>query len=155
VTSPVTLRPASAADVRVVADIFTASRRDALPYLPELHSDDDTYGHFANVVTQRCAIWLAEQEGRIIGFMAWNAATEHIDHLYLLPGHYRRGVGSSLLEKAKALSRGRIQLFAFQRNARARAFYERHGFHAVWFGDGAENEEREPDVLYEWRGDTG
>ncbi|MGE3511045.1 MAG: histone acetyltransferase, partial [Vicinamibacterales bacterium] len=31
-----------------------------------------------------------------------------------------------------------------------RVFYERHGFVAVAFGDGSGNEERCPDILYEW-----
>ena len=39
----------------------------------------------------------------------------------------------------------------FQRNAAARAFYEKHGFRAVAFGDGSANMEAEPDALYEWR----
>ena len=32
-----------------------------------------------------------------------------------------------------------------------RDFYERWGFKAVRFGDGSGNEEKCPDVLYEWR----
>ena len=146
----ITLRQAGPADGPAIAQLFTASRRDALPYLPELHTEDDTLDHFTNTVPARCEVWVAEEGGRLIGFMAWNAETEHLDHLYLLPGRYRQGLGTKLLDKAKALSRGKIQLYAFQRNARARAFYERHGFTAIWFGDGAENEEGEPDVLYEW-----
>ncbi|MBI1212003.1 MAG: GNAT family N-acetyltransferase [Alphaproteobacteria bacterium] len=146
----ISLRQATSADEPVIASIFLASRRDALPYLPELHSDADTLDHFTNEVPARCSVWLAEEDAHGIGFMAWNAETAHLDHLYLLPGYYRRGIGTMLLEKAKALSKGKVQLYAFQRNARARAFYERHGFKAIWFGDGSENEENEPDVLYEW-----
>ncbi|MYU47846.1 GNAT family N-acetyltransferase, partial [Streptomyces sp. SID7803] len=43
-----------------------------------------------------------------------------------------------------------LALYAFQRNAAARAFYERHGFIAVAFDDGSRNEEKEPDVRYRW-----
>jgi ribosomal protein S18 acetylase RimI-like enzyme len=43
-----------------------------------------------------------------------------------------------------------MRLYAFQRNTRARGFYERRGFVAVEFGDGSGNEEGEPDVLYQW-----
>jgi len=146
----ITLRRAGPADGPAIAHLFIASRRDALPYLPELHTEDDTLDHFTNTVPARCEVWLAEEGAHLVGFMAWNAETEHLDHLYLQPGTYRRGTGTQLLDKAKALSRGKIQLYAFQRNVRARAFYEHHGFKAIWFGDGAENEEREPDVLYEW-----
>jgi hypothetical protein len=37
-------------------------------------------------------------------------------------------------------------------DAAARRFYERHGYIAVAFSDGSGNEERCPDVLYEWVG---
>jgi len=43
-----------------------------------------------------------------------------------------------------------LHLFTFQRNARARAFYEAHGFRLVDLSDGARNEEGEPDARYDW-----
>src|SRR5579859_4800501 len=49
-TRPMTaalLRPATVADVAEVADVFLASRRDALPYLPELHADGETRRYIA------------------------------------------------------------------------------------------------------------
>ena len=48
-----------------------------------------------------------------------------------------------------------LQLWTFQRNLRARAFYEKLAFAPVRFTDGASNEEREPDVLYAWPGKPG
>ena len=44
-----------------------------------------------------------------------------------------------------------LDLYCFQANARARRFYERHGFEAIAFGDGSGNEERQPDIRYAWR----
>ena len=44
-----------------------------------------------------------------------------------------------------------LQLWTFQGNVKARAFYERRGFTAAEFTDGEGNEERLPDVRYEWR----
>jgi GNAT superfamily N-acetyltransferase len=43
-----------------------------------------------------------------------------------------------------------LTLWTFQKNAKARAFYERHGFVPVEFTDGLTNQEREPDVRYVW-----
>jgi GNAT superfamily N-acetyltransferase len=74
---------------------------------------------------------------------------EDLDHLYVRPGWQRRGVGFSLLTKAKALSPRRLELRTFQRKINARAFYEAQGFCAVAYTDG-QNEENEPDVQYEW-----
>jgi ribosomal protein S18 acetylase RimI-like enzyme len=40
--------------------------------------------------------------------------------------------------------------YTFQRNARARAFYESQGFRIIKMTDGSRNEEREPDIRYGW-----
>ncbi|WP_428540273.1 GNAT family N-acetyltransferase [Rhodopila sp.] len=49
---------------------------------------------------------------------------EYLDHLYVLPGWQRRGVGLALLGKAKALGPKQVRVSTFRRNAGARAFYE-------------------------------
>jgi GNAT superfamily N-acetyltransferase len=94
-------------------------------------------------------VWVAELGGVVVGFVS--VAGDHLDHLYLLPGFYGRGIGSLLLDKAKELSPGRLRLWSFQRNDRARVFYEARGFVAIRSTDGSQNEEHEPDVLYEWK----
>jgi hypothetical protein len=43
---------------------------------------------------------------------------------------------------------------AFQTNTRARRFCEARGFRAIRFTDGADNEERTPDVRYRWERTT-
>ena len=52
---------------------------------------------------------------------------------------------------AKERSPGGLGLWTFQVNKPAHRFYERHGFAVVRYTDGSDNEEREPDVRYEWR----
>jgi GNAT superfamily N-acetyltransferase len=143
------IRKAVAADVAEVAEVFIASQTDALPFLARLHTPQETRAFIANQVFPLSEMWIAEEEGRIVGMMA--LVGTHIDHLYLLPGHYRRGIGTLLLNKAKQLSPQKLTLYAFAVNTRARAFYEHHGFNAIEFGDGSANEAGEPDVLYEWR----
>jgi GNAT superfamily N-acetyltransferase len=96
----------------------------------------------------QCDVWVAEDDERIIGMMAINRS--HIDHLYLQPGYYRRGIGTMLLNQAKALHPEGLTLFAFEVNRRACAFYAHHGFVAAERGDGSGNEAGEPDILFEW-----
>jgi len=69
-----------------------------------------------------------------------------------LPEHRGAGLGGELLERciAHALARGAGVVWLNGR-VPARSFYERHGFVAVERTDGATNQEREPDVRYEWR----
>jgi GNAT superfamily N-acetyltransferase len=143
-----TVRPATDLDASAIADVFLTSRQDALPYLPRVHSDDETRQWIAAVVVRRGGVWVAELDGRIAGFLS--VVGEELDHLYVRPGYYRQGIGDRLLAKAKELSPGRLRLFTFQRNVRARTFYEARGFRTLDFNDGSRNEEHEPDVRYEW-----
>ena len=144
------LRRARPEDADAIVHIHTAARREAMLYLPELHTDEETRDWIARVVLPTQQVWVAEREGRVIGVAALDVST--LEQLYVLPGEQGHGVGSALLEKARELSPDGLTLWTFQRNAAARAFYERRGFTAVEFTDGSGNEEQEPDVRYEWAG---
>jgi ribosomal protein S18 acetylase RimI-like enzyme len=132
-----------------VADVYLASRRAAAPYIPRtIHADDEVRHWFARVVLVEREVSVAEVGGEIVGVMVLR--DEWVDQLYVLGAHQRRGIGSRLLAEAKRQRRV-LRLYAFQSNEPARAFYDRHGFRAIAFGDGTGNEEGEPDVLYEWK----
>jgi GNAT superfamily N-acetyltransferase len=73
-----------------------------------------------------------------------------VDHLYVAPEHWRRGYGPLLLNAAKQ-SADALQLWTFQRNRDARAFYATAGFREVELTAGERNEERTPDVRLVWR----
>ncbi|MFJ5043367.1 GNAT family N-acetyltransferase [Streptomyces sp. NPDC088719] len=149
----VRLRPATPQDAEAVTRVFLASRAAAMPYLPRVHSDADTRAWITHVVLPTSTgVWVAEEaggSGELLGF-AVLAGDDELDHLYLRPDALRRGIGSRLLAEVRGAAKGALELYVFQRNAAARAFYERHGFTAVAFDDGARNEENEPDVLYRW-----
>ncbi len=83
-----------------------------------------------------------------VGYIAFRP--DFIEHLFIQPEAQDAGLGLQLLEKAKQAS-AELSLWTFQQNAGARRFYERHGFVAVTETDGADNEEKLPDVLYRWR----
>src|SRR4051812_14471852 len=123
------LEPAVSTDAGEIADLYLASRANALPYLLRLHTDKEVRDWIAEIMMQRCQVWVARQGGRVTGFAALDG--DALDHLYLLPGHNRQGIGSRLLALAKRERPERLHLLTFQRNARARAFYEAHGFRAV------------------------
>jgi ribosomal protein S18 acetylase RimI-like enzyme len=142
------LRRARPSDAAAIAAIHLAARREAMPYLPELYAEDDIRAWVAGRVLPQAVVWVAEVDGEIAGYMALKGID--LEHLYVAPRSQGRGVGGALLRKAKARRPTRLRLYAFQRNAQARAFYEARGFVAAAFSDGADNQEKEPDVLYEW-----
>src|SRR5438128_893089 len=80
-----------------------------------------------------CVVWLAEVAGHLAGLLA--IKDDYIDQLFVAVGLQRQGVGTALLLKAREHSPHRLRLYTFQKNAPARAFYEKHGFKAMRFGD--------------------
>ena len=145
----ISLREGRRDDAAPLTALFLASRAAAMPYLPLLHTEASTQAWMEATVLTQGKVLAAEVAGELAGFAA--LAGDHLDHLYVAPASQGRGVGRRLLAAAKAASPRGLDLLVFQRNARARAFYERSGFRLIELRDGAENEEREPDALYRWR----
>jgi ribosomal protein S18 acetylase RimI-like enzyme len=145
----VEVRLAAPEEADAVADVFTASFR-TLTFLPMLHSDEEMRG-FVRGLVEASEVWIAEDEGRIVGMAALSAAM--LDQLYVHPDAQGRGAGSALLDRAKERRPDGFTLWVFQQNEAARRFYERRGFRLVRLTDGSGNEEKTPDALYEWRPD--
>ena len=119
-----------------------------MPWLPDLHTEEETRAWVREVLVPRQEVWVAEVEGRIVGMAA--LGEEMLQQLYIHPDYQGRGIGDALFRLATERYPEGFTLYAFQQNARARAFYEARGCVAVAFGDGSGNEEGEPDVLYAW-----
>lgn len=141
------LRRATLADMPAVAGLHRLAFFHAMPHMPVLHTPEEDLAFYEESVFPESEIWIVEQSGTIAGFIAFHA--EHVDHLYVHPDCQGQGLGGTLLELAKC-SADSLQLWTFQCNRKARRFYERHGFCIERETDGADNEERQPDVLYAW-----
>jgi GNAT superfamily N-acetyltransferase len=138
-------RPSEAA---AIGDLYWRAREAAVPAIPpSVHDRDDVLDHFATVVLPQRDTWVAVDGERIVGLLV--LAPGWIDHLYVEPSRTGEGIGGTLLDLAKQEQPDGLDLWAFQSNTGARRFYERHGFEAVAFTDG-DNEERAPDVRYRW-----
>ena len=143
---PVTIQRLSRNEMDRAAVVMRTASNDRLPWLADIHTPEGDRAFFRDSVWSRCEVWGAFND-EMIGFIAFGG--EWIDHLYVLPESQRQGTGHALLEVAKT-ARTCLQLWAFQRNLPARAFYEKNGFLEVTMTDGSGNEESEPDVLYQW-----
>ena len=144
------IRDASPDDAEAMTALFLAARRQAMPWLREVHSDAETRWWVGNVLLHELTVRVATLNGVIAGFAGIQPGW--LDHLYIAPAHQRGGLGTRLLEEAKRIGGAPLRLWAFQRNHPARAFYRRHGFIDEELTDGAANEEREPDVRMLWSG---
>jgi GNAT superfamily N-acetyltransferase len=140
------IRRATLDDAPAISGLFVRAR-DEMTYLPRIPEHDRPL--LGGWFLARAELWVAEEEGRIVGFAGVSGA--ELTHLYTDPPAQNRGVGTALLDHMKSLRSERLELWVFQKNDGARRFYERHGFQLVRLTNGAENMEQEPDALYEWR----
>jgi GNAT superfamily N-acetyltransferase len=143
-----TTRPAAAEDARAIAEVFSSSFR-LLTFLPMLHTPPEDHSFIENVILEGPTVTVAEHDGAIVSFLA--RGEEEIRLLYTHPDFIGFGAGSLLLDAAMRSGVAALELWCFQANTGARRFYERHGFKALRFTDGQDNEERMPDVRYRWQ----
>lgn len=146
--SAVTIRRAGPTDAAETAEVWLASFHATYDF-PLAHSDDQVRHWIRNLMQSESETWVVEEDGRIVGMMVLEDAM--LDQLYLHPQHWRHGIGSRLVALAKERRPGGLDLYTFQENTAARAFYEHHGFAVVDLNDGSRNEEHQPDVRYAWR----
>jgi ribosomal protein S18 acetylase RimI-like enzyme len=144
----VRLRRARLDEAATLAEVFGAARA-GMTYLPQLHTPEEDRWYFGEIALASQEIWVAEEDDRVLGFTG--LTDDLMSSLYVRPEAQGRGVGTALMEKAKERRPDGFSLWVFQQNGGARRFYERHGFRLVRETDGADNEERVPDALYEWR----
>jgi GNAT superfamily N-acetyltransferase len=141
------LRRATSCDADAIANVYYTSLR-LLTFLPMLHTIEEYQWFISNVTLKECEVTVAEDESGIVAFLARQG--EEVRLLYTRPDRIGMGAGTQLIDAAKASGINALELWCFQANARARRFYEARGFHAIRFTNGADNEERMPDVRYRW-----
>ena len=138
------IRRADAQDVEEVARLHRLVLRTNLAFLPDLHTAEEDLRFFRDRVFAQCEVWVA---GDIDGFIAFRAGW--VDQLYVRPDRQRHGIGRALLDQAMR-THSPLRLWTFQKNLGAIEFYAAHGFREIERTDGSGNEEREPDILFEW-----
>lgn len=150
-SADVTLRPITAADLKVLADVHLASRSAAgTAFPPGVHTDADVRQWVAAWDLTTYDVWVAVAGERVVGYA--RCTPSWLDDLYLLPRAQGRGVGSTLLDHVKAERPDGFGLWVFETNARARDFYGRRGFVELERTDGSANDEQAPDIKMVWPG---
>jgi GNAT superfamily N-acetyltransferase len=114
---------------------------------PVPHSVDDHRRYFDEHTLAETRVHLALHEGTLVGFGAFTP--DAVVQLYVHVAHLGQGIGTRLLERAKANSRGKLWLYTFATNHDAQRFYEHHGFDVV--ERGFEPVMQLADLRYEWR----
>jgi putative acetyltransferase len=128
-TAGLRLRVRTDADFASVADLWTASWREAMPdidfaarrawFLDHLRAQE------ADGAVTICAF---DGLTRLLGFVTFDPSTAYLDQLAVAPEMKGTGAAKLLLNEARRLSPNGLVLDVNCDNGRALAFYEREGF---------------------------
>lgn len=148
-------RVAKISDSEAIADVYFRSRTELVSCAPLVHSQDEVRNWVGRYLIPAGRTTVAIDHSLVVGFLTIFSHSDFnwVEQLYVDPTRVAQGIGTGLLAIARSKMLPPIRLYTFQCNQRARYFYERHGFKAIDFSDGSENEEKCPDILYEWRED--
>src|SRR5690349_7322177 len=152
-STDVTLRRAEPDDAVAIVEVHLRAR-DAAPMPPSVHDADDIRRWVAGRIDD-VEVWVAERDGSVVAYADLEreaAGPGWLHSLYVLPEHAGQGIGTLLLDLAKARRPAGFSLWVFESNTPARGFYARHGLVELEHTDGRTNEERAPDLRMAWPG---
>jgi GNAT superfamily N-acetyltransferase len=126
-----TIRPATAADARKLAEVHVASWKAGYEGLvPDWYlarqSVDKRHAQWQEILANASSTVLVA--GEIDGFIAFEPETGEIPVLYVAPASFGQGIGTRLLQAAHAALDRDTALWVFAGNERALRFYARHGY---------------------------
>lgn len=90
-------------------------------------------------------VQISEKKRVIRGFIGMNG--DHIEGIFVQAAERSKGIGKALIDHVKSI-KDRLTLNVYQKNERARKFYEREGF--VIQGEGTDPQTGETDLFMVW-----
>ena len=120
-----TIRPARPQERE---DLEALQRRASLA-LPEYRAQLEAHPDAIDLPAEQIAqgqVLVAELDGEVAGFIA--VVGSELDGLFVEPEHWRRGIGSALVEAATHQARRRGLSLSVTAGPNARSFYESCGF---------------------------
>ena len=134
-TRDLQIRPAQAADLPAVAEIYWSAWHDThAPFIPaDVAAFRDRRFFTERAQSFGARLIVAELDGLVVGFAAWRDA--RLDQLWLYSDARGLGIGNRLAEAAEARiaanGTARAQLTCMAANEAARRFYEGRGWRIV------------------------
>lgn len=101
---------------------------------------------FVEKAFPQAEVYVLEQEGEIAGFLGLSG--EYIEGIFVRQEKQSQGIGRALLSYAKT-KKPRLTLSVYEKNNRARRFYQREGFLVEKSGIDANTGEAEIELFWE------
>jgi len=127
----VTLRRYAAADEDAAIELWRRSWQHTFPDIDFTARTPWWRERWRRELVPVAIITMAESDGVLVGFVTLDPATGYLDQIVVAPECWGSAVAAMLVDEAKRLAPGRIELLVNQDNARAIGFYRKHGFALV------------------------
>jgi putative acetyltransferase len=127
-TGPLKLRPYAAADEDAAIELWRRSWQRAYPDIDFAARLDWWRKRWRGELVPVASIVVAERDGALLGFVTVDPRSGYLDQIVVAPECWGANVATLLLGEAKRISPARIELLVNTDNARAIAFYRKHGF---------------------------
>jgi putative acetyltransferase len=128
IPADVTLRRYRQSDEDAAVTLWLRSWQAAYPQLDFIARLDWWRQRWRDELLRTADVVIAENAGIMIGFVTIDPQTLYLDQIVVAPEHWRSGIGAVLLEEARRISPRGLDLDVNVDNARAIAFYKKHGF---------------------------
>ena len=124
----VTLRRYAAADEDAVIELWRRSWQRTFPDIDFAARVPWWRERWRRELVPATSIVVAEMDGALQGFATLDPKTGYMDQIVVAPELWGGTVAALLLDEAKRLAPGRLDLLVNKDNARAIGFYRKHGF---------------------------
>ena len=148
-TSPLRVRPYVAADEDAAIELWRRTWQEAYPDIDFAARVDWWRERWRNELVPQAQIVVAEMDGVMEGFVTVDPKTGYLDQIVVAPEFWGSNVAALLLDDGKRISPARLDLLVNKDNARAIAFYEKHGF--AMAGDDVNPVSGRPVFRMRWR----
>jgi putative acetyltransferase len=128
VAASFTLRRYTPADEAAAIELWRRTWQIAYPHINFDDRVDWWRQRWREQLVPATTITVAEANGKMLGFVTVDPCTFDIDQTVVAPEAWGLGVASALIDEAKRISPGGLDLHVNKDNARAIRFYEKHGF---------------------------
>jgi putative acetyltransferase len=122
------LRAYAAADEGAAIALWQRTWQQAYPHIDFAARVGWWRERWRNELVPQARIVVAEMGGVLEGFVTVDPKSGYLDQIVVAPEFWGSNVAALLLDESKRLSPARLDLLVNKDNARAIAFYEKHGF---------------------------
>jgi putative acetyltransferase len=123
-----TLRRYAAADEAAAIELWRRTWQLAYPQIDFATRVAWWRERWRNELVPSAVITIAERNGAMVGFVTVEPKSGYLDQIVVAPETWGSPLAAALVDEAKRIAPGGLDLLVNQDNRRAVRFYEKHGF---------------------------